>query len=77
MTVRLRITNTYADRENSREVYVTNPESLDELDLEDWWDDVVWNETGDGLGGDACYTAEVLESEKYPTLLGQEREWIG
>jgi hypothetical protein len=71
---RLRITNTYLDRSNSTLVTVTDPEDLS--DLEDWWEDVVFPHTGDGLGGDACYTARVTQSP-IAALIGQEFEWIG
>lgn len=75
MTVKLLITNTYADRENTSRVEVADP--VDVRDLEDWWEDVVFPETGDGRGGDACYEAEVLECDEFPELVGLKNEWDG
>ena len=75
--VRLRITNTYADRESTVEVCVPDPDSLDPADLVDWWEGPVFAETGDGLGGYADYEAVVLESDKYPSLVGEEYGWQG
>lgn len=83
MSTTVKITNVYADRQNTVTVTVESPKAdltglVDEYDerLEDWWGDVVEPETGDGLGGDAGYFAEVLASDK-PELIGLTYEWYG
>lgn len=77
MKTTVEITNTYADRQNTTTVELDGPASLSADDLEEWWEEVVFCETGDGLGGYACYTAKVMSGGGIPTLIGQEREWNG
>lgn len=75
---RVEITNTYADRSNSTVEWVTSPESLDELDLQDWWEDIVMPLSGDGKGGSeyAVYEAVVTKSD-VPGLVGKRYESAG
>lgn len=71
------IENVYADGfRSARVVEVDAPTGA----VEDWWDDVVYAETGDeastpGVG--SCYTATVLRTPTGGTVaVGAEREWI-
>lgn len=73
--VKVQITNTYADRDNTVIVEVAVPREWP--DLEDWWEDVVYPETGDGNGGDAYTEAEVLECDTFPALVGEKWDWCG
>lgn len=73
------IDNTYSDGHHSeRAVTLPEPASLSGEDLETWWLDVVFLETGDGHGAGtklgSCYTATVTESAS-PALVGQSFEW--
>ena len=47
--------------------------------LDDWWEEVVFPETGDGHGidfdGGSCYTATILQSD-VPGLAGETYEWV-
>lgn len=75
--VSLRIDNAYSDgHESSREITIHAPGD----DVEAWWDNDVWNETGDGHGTErgitSCYTATVLASSDPRVPVGAEREWV-
>lgn len=75
MSVRVRIENAYEDgHESSREVELEPPEG----DIEAWWEDVVFPETGDGhaIGNDmgSFYTATVIAADD-PQLVGLVNEW--
>jgi len=80
-SAQIRIENTYADgHESERVTEVDPPASLAASDLEAWWDDVVFDETGDGHGIGSmgfCYTVTVLEAPALPGLVGQTNEWVG
>lgn len=75
--VTVKIENVYEDgHESTREVLLAPPGD----DLDAWWDEVVWPETGDGHGADedlgSCYTATILAADD-PALVGQSFEWVG
>lgn len=77
MTVIVRIENTYEDgHESTLEVEVGDPPNVD--DLEDWWEDQVWEHTGDGhalgSGMGAWYEATIIEADD-ASLVGLSMEW--
>lgn len=84
MKVTVRIENDYEDGHSSqREVVLDAPDNLDfaaGLSLEDWWEEVVFPETGDGHGADSdlgsCYTATITACPN-AALVGQSTEWAG
>jgi hypothetical protein len=49
-------------------------QSPEEYNLEEWFEEIVFPETGDGKGGDGFYAAEVIESD-LPELIGKTAEW--
>jgi len=75
--VTVRIHNAYSDgHESTHEVEVAVPAGP----LEEWWEDEVWPETGDGHGADnedlgTCYTATIILAEDL-RLLGANHEWV-
>jgi hypothetical protein len=77
--VKVEITNTYADRENTEVVEVSEPAGVDEETLEEWWEDEVFPHTGDGYGDSETgyYEAKVLGSVTFPELVGKTCEWDG
>jgi hypothetical protein len=75
MKVAVRIENWYSDGYESKSEVVLD---YDGGDLDDWWQDVVFEHTGDGHGVDglgSCYTATIIRAED-PKLLGENTEWI-
>ncbi len=76
-TVKVRIVSTYEDgHESERAVVLPAPTGGD---LDTWWEEAVWPETGDGHGSSglgSCYTATVVAATD-PALVGQSREWVG
>ena len=77
--VTVELSNTYADGHTSTRL-VTLPAPYDDIsraDLEQWWQDVVWPETGDGHPGDAHYSARIVRADHEPGLLTLSREWVG
>lgn len=76
MSTTVRITNTYPSRSNTVSVTVQTPSDWSSDGLEDWWEDVVFPHTGDGLGGSeyAIYNAEVTESD-VSEFVGKTYEW--
>jgi len=77
MTVTVKIENTYSDGHSSTSEHeLDNPE--DTNDLEDWWEDYVWELTGDGHGADrdvsSLYEATIIRADD-EELVGQTREW--
>jgi hypothetical protein len=79
--VEIRIENAYSDgHESARTTKVAEPASLSELDLEDWWQDVVFPQTGDGHGrrrgrsGGAYHQVTVIKADT-TALIGQTHEW--
>jgi hypothetical protein len=78
--VQIRIENAYSDgHESVRRATVAEPASMADDDLDAWWQDVVFGETGDGHGvgkKGSCYTVTVLRA-KTPGLTGQSHEWVG
>jgi hypothetical protein len=77
-TVTVRIENTYEDgHESVVEVEVETP--ADPTDLEDWWDDTVFEHTGDGHGADnpklgAWYEAKITRADD-EKLVGMSMDW--
>lgn len=75
--VNVLIENYYSDGHLSEEtVTVPAPEGED---LEDWWNDVVFEHIGDGHGADrpdlhSHHTATIIEAEN-STLIGSHNEW--
>lgn len=80
--MRLKIENNYSDgHESTKEVEVAQPNEI----TDDWWEDVVYDHTGDGhyvevyeatgerLG--SCYTATVVQASNV-TFLGLTHEWV-
>jgi len=72
----VKIENDYSDEHHSEhEVTLDAPA---EEDLDGWWNDVVYEHTGDGHGidfdGGSCYTATIVHGPA--RLLGEEYEWI-
>ncbi len=79
MTVTVKIENDYSDGHHSEsEVELETPSFTY---LEDWWQDVVFEYTGDGHGnGDngklgSCYTATIIKTDD-PVFLDESFEWI-
>lgn len=77
--VKVKIENAYSDgHESERVATVADPAGMDDVTLDGWWEDVVWDETGDGHGVGrrlgSCCTATVIEAD-VPGLVGQSREW--
>jgi hypothetical protein len=78
MSVTLKIENTYEDgHESSRLVNVEEPESF--AALEQWWEDVVYPETGDGHGEKhpklgCLFEATILDAAD-TSLCGLTMEW--
>lgn len=74
-TVTVRIENAYADgHESQREVIFAAPTG----DLEEWFDTVVYRETGDGHGVDgqgSCYVATIIAADD-EQLVGAQNEWV-
>jgi hypothetical protein len=78
MTVTIRMENTYEDgHESTSEHVLDNPE--DPENLEDWWEDYVWELTGDGHGADnpklgSLHEATIIKADD-ESLVGQSMEW--
>lgn len=85
--VKIQVENSYTDgHESTATAEVEPPASMSEEDLESWWDETVFEHTGDGhytevydetgerLG--SCYTVRVLEAPTMPDLVGLENEWL-
>jgi len=79
MSVTVRIENTYEDgHESVKEVEVPNPEE-GWTDLDPWWEDEVFQHTGDGHGMDnpklgSWYEAEIIAADM-PNLVGRRYDW--
>jgi hypothetical protein len=83
--IKVRIENDYSDGHRSvQEIDVAAPRisESDWLDgswtvaVEEWWEEVVYEHTGDGHGIDvdgSCYTATIIEGD--PALVGLSNEW--
>jgi len=84
--IKVRMENFYSDGHQSEEVVdVEAPESLEAETLEGWWQDVVFEHTGDGHAADKpklgfFYKATVVyveDLENLKDLAGQTQEWDG
>lgn len=75
--MKILIENDYEDGSRSTSVLELAEEPA-VAEMDDWWEDVVWPETGDGSGAnmDACYTATITEADT-AGLVGLKREWVG
>lgn len=74
-SVAVRIENDYEDGHHSeRTVHLPAPEG----ELEDWWEETVFDHTGDGHGiGNklgSCYTATIVAASD-EALVGESHEW--
>jgi hypothetical protein len=85
--VTVRIENYYSDgHESKHEVEVEFNNAVYSVfsddDIEEWFQDVVFDHTGDGHGDGShgklgsCYVATVLKAETYPELVGKNTEWV-
>jgi hypothetical protein len=80
--ITVRIENDYEDGHHSERIARVDKPDVNQT-LEDWWNDVVFPETGDGhgVGGmGSCYTATILHCHPVTHhdvyLPGQTYEWI-
>lgn len=78
-TVTVRIENAYeCGRKSESVVVVGAPEFIDTESMERWWEDVVYDETGDGHPCGASegsnYEATIIGGD-HPSLIGQRMEW--
>lgn len=80
--VRVRIENTYEDGHSSTvDVWLPGPEDIDDPDsIESWWDDVVFDHTGDGHGAThpklgSLHECTVISGPAQ--LAGETYEWGG
>ena len=74
MSVTVKIGNYYEDgHESTHEVVLDDPVG----DIEQWFEEVVWEYTGDGHGVNmnSGYTAEIVQADN-PNLIGQNFEWF-
>lgn len=75
--VRLLVENTYSDGHQSEHV-VDIPGPKNRNDMQDWWAEDAFNETGDGHGVDSdlgsCYIVTIVAAED-PSLVGMSEEW--
>lgn len=59
-----------------RRVWVDDPETTDSEGLRKWWQEVVWNESGDGQPGDAgSWTGAYVIATDVPELVDGTEEW--
>jgi hypothetical protein len=75
--MKIHVENTYSDgHESERDTEVREPAPGE--DIEEFWEEVLWEETGDGHGisrdVESYYAVTILESAS-PELVGQKREW--
>ena len=64
----------------NRKVEVRPPTAgeLLDVDLADWWNEVVFPETGDGRPHDpSCWEAKVVTAPACSWLVGRTYEWVG
>ena len=76
MKCKVKIENAYSDgHESEHTVELDEPTGLN---LDKWFDRIVYEYTGDGHGADndlgSCYTATIIESND-PELVGKSYEW--
>jgi hypothetical protein len=78
MTVVVKIENDYSDGHHSEHTVEVPAPAERQGELDEWWEDVVYQHTGDGHGidfdGGSCYTATIVAGP--PVLLGETTEWI-
>lgn len=80
--VTIKIENAYSDgHESETEVKIEGPSEDYAGDLDEWFNEMVFEYTGDGHGDGrsgklgSCYVATIIEAED-PNLIGQNFEWI-
>lgn len=76
-TVTVRIEDTYEDGHSA--IHEHEVEAPEDDDLEDWWDEEVFEHTGDGHGAKhpklgSLHEARIIRADD-PTLVGKEMEW--
>jgi hypothetical protein len=80
--VTIEVENAYSDgHESKHEVVVDAPSSLEPEAVTAWFEDVVWQHTGDGHGEDSslgsCYRATVKSAGRgCEALVGEWYEWV-
>ncbi len=77
--MKIHVENTYSDgHESERDVEVRAELLQCAIGEEEFWEEVLWQETGDGHGisrdVESYYAVTILESAS-PELVGQKREW--
>ena len=78
-TVTVRIDGTYENgHEYKRDVEVPAPGDEYAGDLPEWWEDYVWEHTGDGIFGKigSFHDAKIIRADD-PALVGETWEWSG
>ena len=75
-TVLVKIVNFYSDRTNGNVIRVAVPEN-DALALDTWWNQTVFNTSGDGRGGYSTVEATVMLSPVNYLPAGTEYGWEG
>lgn len=74
----VKITNHYSDDHHSESEVELDGPTGDDIDIDNWWSDVVYPHTGDGHGANndlgSCYTATIVVGPA--RLLGETCEWI-
>lgn len=87
MQVTVKIENSYTDgHESESEVQLDPPEALDDESIDAWFDEAVFQHTGDGHYTDvydrtgerlgSCYIATVTDAPNLPELQGRTYEWL-
>lgn len=81
----IRMQNAYEDGHESERVFTVAPPPStawkDEVELDAWWEEIVWPETGDGHGRDKdlgyCHVATIIGGDVDKSLIGKSVEWVG
>lgn len=81
----IRMENVYEDGHESERILDVSPPPptawKDEVELDAWWEEVVWPETGDGhgIGKDLgyCHVATIIGGDVDQALVGKSTEWAG
>ena len=80
ITVALKIDNTYGDGTITRRPTAVVPRPEDLSDLEEWFEEHIFEHTGTGghrSSEYAVYEAEVVACDELPELVGASHEWDG
>lgn len=80
-TITVELDGAYASGHKAHRTVEVRPpteEELCETDLESWWNDAVFPETGDGRPNDvSCWEAKILAAPTCPQIIGRTYEWVG